>query len=235
MKPAWHRRAVDRMPGWLRRSVLRFEAAIEREVGRFAAALPAGTRVLDAGAGEGQYAEPFAHCKYTAVDLGVGDPQWDYSRLHVRADLERLPFRDRAFGAAVNIVVLEHTKDPKRVTTEMARVLAPGARLLLVVPQEWEVHQAPHDYFRYTRHGVELLLREAGFQPERIDPAGGFFTLLGRRMLESARYCQGGWRWALLPVAAAMAGPVGLALPWLDFLDREKNTTLGYICVARKL
>jgi SAM-dependent methyltransferase len=230
----WHRRLLERCPEWIRRRLLRLETAIEAEVRRFAASLAPGSRVLDAGAGEGSHARHFAHCRYIGVDLGVGDTTWDYSRLDARADLARLPFPDRAFAAALNIVVLEHTSDPGRVVAELARVLDRGAPLLLVAPQEWGVHQPPHDYFRFTRYGLESLLTRSGFERLEIRPAGGFFTLLGRRVLDSVLYFQGGARWLLLPFVAALAVPAGLLVPLLDFLDREKNTTLAYICVARK-
>lgn len=234
MNDPWHRRLTAHLPGWLHRRVLRFEAAIEDRVTRFARSLPAGAWVLDAGAGEGEDARHFSHCRYVGVDLAVGDPEWDYSRLDARADLARLPFPDRSFGAALNIVVLEHTREPGRVLAEIARVLAPGAPLLLAVPQEWAVHQQPHDYFRYTRYGVEWLLEQAGFREIQIEPVAGFFSLLGRRLLEAVLYFQGGWRWLLFPLAAITAGTAGLLLPSLDFLDREKNSTVGYICVAKK-
>jgi SAM-dependent methyltransferase len=232
--PPLHRWLVARVPRRLRRSILRFEARTEDEIESFAKSLPERSRLLDAGAGEGQYRQVFAHCRYTGVDLAVGDGAWDYSHLDAVADLEQLPFRDGSFQAAVNIVVLEHTRRPARVLEEICRVLEPGGRLLLVVPQEWGMHQVPHDYFRFTRHGLELLLRQAGFSGYSIAPIGGFFTLLGRRLLDSAVFFTGGWRWALLPLVALLAGPAGLLLPMLDFLDRDKLTTLGYVCVATK-
>lgn len=230
----WHRRIVNRLPRRLHRLILRFEAMIEDRVAGFACSLPAGTRVLDAGAGECRYAREFSHCRYVAVDLAVGDADWDYSRLDGVADLARLPFRDGSFGAAINIVVLEHVRDPGAVLEELSRVLAPGARLLLAAPQEWGVHQAPHDYFRYTRSGLQWLLERAGFGDIEIEAGGGFFTLLGRRLLDSILYFQGGWRWLLFLPAAAVCGVLGVLLPMLDFLDPTRNTTLGYVCTARK-
>ncbi len=230
----WHRRIVNRLPRRLHRLILRFEAMIEDRVTGFARSLPAGTRVLDAGAGECRYAREFSHCRYVAVDLAVGDADWDYSRLDGVADLARLPFRDGSFGAAINIVVLEHVRDPGAVLEELRRVMAPGARLLLAAPQEWGVHQAPHDYFRYTRPGLQWLLERAGFGDIEIEAGGGFFTLLGRRLLDSILYFQGGWRWLLFLPAAAVCGVLGVLLPMLDFLDPTRNTTLGYVCTARK-
>ena len=230
----WHRRMVNRLPRWVRRLILRFETQIEDRVADFGRSLPAGTRVLDAGAGECRYAREFSHCRYVAVDLAVGDADWDYSRLDGVADLARLPFRDGSFGAAINIVVLEHVRDPRAVLEELGRVLAPGARLLLAAPQEWGVHQAPHDYYRYTRPGLQWLLERAGFAGIEIEAGGGFFTLLGRRLLDSILYFQGGWRWLLFPPVAAVCGVLGVLLPMFDFLDPTRNTTLGYVCTARK-
>ena len=130
----------------------------------------------------------------------------------------------------MNIVTLEHVREPRRVVEEIARVLKPGGRLLLVVPQEWEVHQAPHDYFRYTRYGLRYLLESAGLEVERIEPVGGYFRLLSRRLLNGLQFFPG----VLFFPAALLFAPPALVLPWLDALDRERNFTLGYICRARK-
>lgn len=214
----------------LGRHVLHFEALTRRAVDGLAAGLPEGALVLDAGAGEGQYAGYFARHKYIGVDLAVGDAEWDYSRLDAVADLTALPFRAQSFDACLNIVTLEHVRDPRTVLREIHRVLKPGGKLLAVVPHEWEVHQAPHDYFRYTRYGIELLLKEAGFEDLKIEPAGGYFRLLARRLLNGLQFFPA-------PLAALLAlaiGPMAVLLPALDFLDREAKFTLGYICWARK-
>ena len=115
-----------------------------------------------------------------------------------------------------------------------ARVLRPGAPVLVAAPHEWEVHQSPHDYFRYTRHGLEHLLSKAGFQDIQIIPAGGYFRLLSRRLLNGLQFFVGGPRWLLFVPAAALLVPPALLLPALDRLDREKNFTLGYLCTAKR-
>ena len=110
-----------------------------------------------------------------------------------------------------------------------------GGQLLLVAPHEWEVHQSPHDYFRYTRHGLELLLGRAGFGDIHVTAVGGYFRLLARRLLNGLQFFTGGARWILFIPAAALLVPPAMILPLLDGLDAEKNFTLGYICTARKL
>jgi SAM-dependent methyltransferase len=218
------------LPGPLARWVLHFEAAIETAVVEFAGELPAGARVLDAGAGEGQYKRFFPQQRYCGIDLAVGDAGWNYSTLDVRGDLAALPFADGTFRAALNVVTLEHVQEPARVVCELARVLAPGGRLLLIAPHEWEEHQQPHDYFRYTRYGLDYLLRRAGFTAITIRPVGGIFRLISRRLLNALQFLP-------VPLAVVLFLPFavpGLLLPLLDPLDAQRNFTLGYICYASK-
>ena len=111
----------------------------------------------------------------------------------------------------------------------------PSGTLLLIAPHEWEVHQAPHDYFRYTRHGLEYLLAKAGFAEIEIEPVGGYFRLLSRRLMNGLQFFSGGVKWLCFLPAAVFLVPPALVLPFLDFLDRDRNFTLGYICIARKI
>ena len=225
-----YRTIERRLPGFLRTYLLHFESAIEQAVTRFSSELAPGARVLDAGAGEMSHARFFSKQRYIGVDLAVGDAAWDYGKLDAIADLTALPFRNGSFDASINIVTLEHVREPACALAEIARTLAPGGRLLLIVPHEWEVHQAPHDYFRYTRHGVAYLLEKAGFRDYQIEPAGGYFRLCSRRLLNGLQFFKGPWFF----VAAIFLAPPALIMPWFDSLDRERNFTLGYICSARK-
>jgi SAM-dependent methyltransferase len=223
-----------RLPRPLRRHVLHFETEIEDAVASFAGSLEPGVRVLDAGAGEGQYSPHFNRQRYCGVDLAVGDAAWDYSRLDAIAELTALPFAGGAFGAALHVVTIEHLPEPGAALAEIGRVLAPGGWLLLVAPQEWEVHQAPHDYFRFTRFGLTYLLRKSGFEAVELRPVGGYFRLLARRLLNGLQFFAGGLRWLLFAPGAILLVPPALILPFFDFLDRDRNFTLGYIAVARK-
>jgi len=218
------------LPSPLRAHILHFETVIQQAVMHFARSLPGGARVLDAGAGEGQYKSHFERHRYTAVDLGIGDTAWNYAGLDCIARLEFLPFREATFDACVNIVTLEHVPDPAQVLAELARTLAPGGRLLLVVPHEWEEHQTPHDYWRFTRYGLARLLARAGFERIDMEPIGGFFRLLARRMAAAPQFFPPPLSWlALLALAPAV-----LLLPFFDPIDKKKNFTLGFLCHAYK-
>jgi SAM-dependent methyltransferase len=218
------------LPDSLGRYVMHFEAAIDDAVANFAESLPRGIRMLDAGAGETAHKHYFAAQRYCGLDLAVGDKAWDYSKLDVLGDLETLPFSNRTFDAAINIVTLEHVLNPELVICELGRVLAPNGRLLLVAPLQWEEHQQPHDYGRFTRFALDRLLRQAGFTDISIQPVGGIFRLISRRLLNALQFFPG----PLVFVAAIFFAPPALMLPLLDPLDKDRSFTLGYICSARK-
>jgi len=223
-------RLRDALPRPVRNYVQHFEASVEEATAAFAASLAPGARVLDAGAGEGNYKHHFVRQRYCGLDLGIGDAKWNYARLDVIGDLRRLPFREATFDASVNIVTLEHVPDPAGVLGELARTLVPGGRLLLVAPLEWEEHQQPHDYFRYTRYGLEYLLKQAGFNEMSIQPVGGIFRLLSRRLLNALQFFPG----PLIALAAIFLVPPALLLPVFDPLDRRRSFTPGFICLAGK-
>jgi SAM-dependent methyltransferase len=219
------------LPRPLRRYILHFEAAIEDAVSAFSRSLPDETRVLDAGAGEGSYKDHFVQHRYVGLDLGIGDTAWNYSSLDVVADLQQIPFGAASFGGALSVVTLEHVREPACVLAEIARVLEPGGRLLLVVPHEWEEHQEPHDYYRYTRYGLRYLLERAGLAVDSIEPVGGYFRLLSRRLLNGMQFFPG----PLALLAAVVLAPPAMVLPVFDGLDKRRNFTLGYICLSRKI
>jgi len=218
------------LPGPVRRHILYFEWRVEESVAAFAGSLAPEARVLDAGAGECRHGGLFARQRYCGVDFAAGDPSWDYSRLDCVADLAALPFSDGAFDACLNVVTLEHVREPGVVLRELARTLKPGGRLLLVVPHAWEIHQAPHDYYRYTRYGVAYLLGSAGLELLSIEAIGGYFRFLSRQLLNGLQFFRGVW----FAAAALLLAPPALLVPLLDRLDRERIFTLGYICTARK-
>ena len=144
----------------------------KRWMNAIAQSLPAGTSVLDAGAGQCQYRPMFTRQKYTAVDACVGDAAWNFSQIDIQAFLDRLPIKSSTFDQAILMNVLEHVPNPEEVLKELGRVPRPGGELYIAVPFSGREHQIPYDFYRYTRYGLEYLLTQAGFTVDYIQPVG---------------------------------------------------------------
>lgn len=129
-----------------------FEKITRRSLDRFLAPLATEARVLDIGSGGSSYERYFPN--RLTVDI---DPA---RKPEVIADAHQLPFDDACFERVLCTEVLEHLTDPARAIAEMYRVLAPGGMLILSTRFVYPLHDAPHDYFRYTRFGLEHLFRE---------------------------------------------------------------------------
>lgn len=211
-------------------------------VRRAAARAPAGGRVLDAGAGECIYKPLFDGRRYVSTDRGVGDAGWDYTKLDALADLERLPFGPGAFDFVLCTETLEHVARPGRVLSELSRVLKPGGMLALSVPFLHPVHQAPHDYYRYTPFGLRHLLTEAGFDRVEVTSSGGYFTYLRDQLTDFGSHLPLGvtakpsswlsWPYRLLVriSAAELRALVGV----LRRLDDPETRPLQYFVIARR-
>lgn len=103
--------------------------------------------ILDVGSGAGQlaahvlkYADPGARLMCT--DLSPQMLRRARTRLKsdrpefVTADLSALPFADDSFDGVTCGYVLEHLPDPRDGLTELARVLKPGGRMLLLTTED---------------------------------------------------------------------------------------------------
>ena len=91
-----------------------------------------------------------------------------------------IPFEENTFDSLVSTQVFEHLAHPQKGALEMHRVLKKGGHALVTVPQWNELHEEPHDYFRYTRYGLESLFAEAGFTIVSITRVGGYYSTLAQ-------------------------------------------------------
>jgi SAM-dependent methyltransferase len=150
-----------------------------------AAATDPGTTVLDLGAGNAPYRELFAHTSYLTSD-------WEESvhaggrRADIVAPASVLPIESSGVGLVLCTQVLEHVADPGDVLRECRRILEPDGRIALTVPLVWQLHELPHDYYRYTPAGIEHLLVEAGFVDIEIRARNDAFTTLAQLMFNVA-------------------------------------------------
>lgn len=137
-------------------------------------AIKKGDTILDAGAGDGRWkSKIIPSVKYISMDLGVGDSTLDYSHLNIQGDLMNIPLEDDSIDVIICIQVLEHVTEPWTVLAEFYRVLKSGGILYLTCPQGVPLHQVPHDYYRYTKYGLQHLMQKRGFSINWIRPQQG--------------------------------------------------------------
>ena len=67
---------------------------------------------------------------------------------------------DASYDVVLCTSVLEHCIDPKKVLGEIRRILKNDGRLILSVPFIFPIHDAPHDYWRFTKFGLYHLLED---------------------------------------------------------------------------
>ncbi|MBI5837838.1 MAG: methyltransferase domain-containing protein [Candidatus Eisenbacteria bacterium] len=195
-----------------------------------AARCPAG-RWLDIGAGSGIHREIFAGRaeSYVALDPRPRGPGV------VPGTGEALPFRDAAFDTAVLAEVLEHVPAVEPVLAEARRVLRPGGGLLVTAPFVFYEHEAPHDYRRFSRRGLEVALEAAGFDVLDTGKVCGPVAVLGLfkslAFLATVGRIPGMWEPALAMNDWCARVCV---LPLDGVVDRAGRWAQGHWAVARK-
>jgi len=137
----------------------------------------------DLGCGTGRASEAIAPfvAQVIAVDASAAMLQAAKKRLQPfdnvdlrRGDLEDLPIDDALLDAATMMLVLHHVTDPARALAEVARVLKPGGRLILVdmLPHDREHYrqQMGHVWMGFSEEQIHRMLGDAGFTPVRVVP-----------------------------------------------------------------
>jgi ubiquinone/menaquinone biosynthesis C-methylase UbiE len=189
-----------------------------------------GAKVLNIGAGGDFGKALMRHAdqqQFQVVSLDIDE------RRHpdIVGDLCSHDFKGQQFDAVIMAETLEHIHSPHLALENVHRILKEGGRLILTTPFIFPIHDRPYDYYRYTRYGLEYLLRhfhdvsikERNSWTEAID------VLSVRLIMDKNR-----WARALSPIFVLLAlikWPISFLLSRLiqtDFI------TSGYVVTARK-
>jgi ArsR family transcriptional regulator len=139
--------------------------------------------VGDLGCGTGQVSAALAPfvARVIAVDASAAMLQAAKKRLQGldnvdlrRGDLEALPIDDAQLDAATLMLVLHHVPEPARAIADLARVLTPGGRLILVdmLPHDHESYrqQMGHVWLGFSDAQIRGFLSDSGFRDVKIVP-----------------------------------------------------------------
>lgn len=136
-------------------------------------------RLLDCGCGDVPYYSMYRDLVSETLCIDWGEGVHGKEHVDHEVDLNQtLPLPSESFDTVLLADVLEHIAVPERLIAELARVLAPQGKLLVMVPFFYQVHEPPHDYYRYTRFSLERLCREAGLTVIELEPYGGYPDVL---------------------------------------------------------
>ncbi len=166
---------------WLRKVAEANFVAVRRVVRR-EIDLDRPSRTLDLGCGTGELAPLFRRHDYIGLDLSARYVAYA-SRRHPKlpfgvCDAAEVPLRDASCDHVIVFGVLHHMDDPlaRRVVLEIARVLRPGGRLLLIEDR----HEVP----AWNVPGRVIHAIDAG---ENIRTLPGYEALLPRERMREVR------------------------------------------------
>jgi len=205
-----HRDPSRSLPSWsIRRPLADW---LRREGGE-----AAGKRVLDVGCGDKPYYPFFASAaSYVGVDV----------KENVEADLvgsvDALPVEDGSYDIVVCTQVLEHVDDPALAVRELARVTAPGGRVLASTHGVMLYHPNPQDLWRWTHTGLARLFEaQADWSSLSVEPGAGSAECLA--MLTGS----------YLHLLAKRAGAAVLARPLINVLNATAHALDRRVALLR--
>jgi ubiquinone/menaquinone biosynthesis C-methylase UbiE len=154
--------------------------------------IPAGSKILDVGAGQCPFKKNCSHLNYMSQDFSQYDGFWDdqikegsadSNRIDIVCDIVSIPVESGSFDAVMCTEVLEHVPDPIAALSEISRVLRPGGYLLLTAPFASYSHFEPfHFAAGFNRFFYEHHLPKLGYTILDLKANGNFYEYLGLKI-----------------------------------------------------
>ncbi|WP_354256507.1 class I SAM-dependent methyltransferase [Bradyrhizobium sp. F1.13.3] len=198
--------------------------------------LHASGRLLDLGCGKAPLYGVYRNLvnEVTCIDWGNSLHQTTY--LDKEADLTQpIDYPDGAFDTIVLSDVLEHIPVPMDLCLEISRLLSPGGKLIMSVPFYYPLHEAPHDYYRYTEFALRRFMDHSGMRIVCLNPVGGAVEIVLDVISKNIRR---------LPLGGTFTAQMLQAVGWWFAKSRlgvklaQKTSTqfpLGYFMIAERL
>jgi SAM-dependent methyltransferase len=157
-------------------------------------------RLLDIGAGRGEFLVAAVSQGWTAIGIEPSDSFAEHAARHSGAEIRRVPveecgFDEASFDVVILGAVLEHLYNPDETIKEISRILRPGGALFVDVPNEaglyfkvgnlyqklrgrkWAVNLAPtfepFHVFGFSANSLRALLGKHGLKVKNWRVYGG--------------------------------------------------------------
>ncbi len=155
--------------------------------------IPPGSKILDAGAGDGNKKKFCEHLDYISQDIaeydgiqedeGLQTGKVDYTNLDIVSDISNIPLQDKSLDAILCVEVIEHIPNPLEAFMEFSRLLKQDGIVILTAPFNSLTHYAPYHYSTgFSKYYYEKHLPEFNFEIVEITPNGNFFEYLAQEV-----------------------------------------------------
>ena len=137
-----------------------------------------------------------------------------------------------SYDVVVMAEVLEHLHDPQSGLANVRNTMKEGGKLILTTPFALPIHDEPHDYFRFTKFGLELLLGD--FRCVEIKARNNYFEAIDVLWVRLLQTNTRNALWLcsiLIPLLFVIKRPVTWAL---GGLVKTEAMTTGYVVTATK-
>ncbi|MBI2837639.1 MAG: class I SAM-dependent methyltransferase [Acidobacteria bacterium] len=190
-------------------------------------------RLIDIGCGEKPSESLWAPVVSEHIGVDHEGTCHDRSKIDIFGSAYSIPVADASFDSAICTAVLEHLEEPELAIRECHRVLKPGGTAIYAVPFIWHLHEAPRDFFRFSKFGLEYLFTKVGFEIVELRALSGFWATFGQLLVYNLyRLNRGPLRW--LRIIDALGIMLQLFAYCLDRIDTTYDWTWMYVVVARK-
>jgi len=192
-------------------------------------------KLADLGCGEKPYKEMVADFVELHVGIDHPDSLHDKSQIDLIGSAYRLPVKDEMFDSVLCTYVLEHLEEPHRAIAEAHRILKKGGCGIYTVPFFWHLHEAPRDFFRFTKYGLKYLFESNGFEILELRALSGFCVTFGQEFAYFLNQFRGRRRinplyWLVPPLITLI-----LVIAYvLSKIEKSEDFTIEYIIVVRK-
>ena len=195
-------------------------------------------KVYDFGCGNKPYQSYFEEKADSYIGIDIKGENYSncadlFFDLNKPIDLE-----ENIADAILSLSVIEHLESPQVMINEADRILKSTGVLILQVPFQWKIHDAPYDYYRYTRYGIEKMLNKSGFTSYTIEEQMGFFSMMSlktsyflNKFVKGPKIVKVFISLLFVPFSFFIQC-TGLILDYL--FPFTKDETLGYFIVAKK-
>lgn len=143
-------------------------------------------RLLDVGCGKMPYRKHILENSKVQIYHGIDiDDALEYDN-KVNPDFywdgKKFPFEDSSYDSIIATEVLEHVPNTNLFLSEVYRVLKKDGVFFFTTPFFWNLHEVPHDEYRFTPFSLRRHLNENKFQEIEIMASGSWHASMAQML-----------------------------------------------------